>query len=144
MKQGTKRPSLDAIAVRLREIQAVELRLAGMPYDRIAQTVGYRGSAGAWQAVQRALSRQAAESTEKVRQIELARVERLILAHWEQAIAGDVKHIEMVRNLMRDKAKLLALDEPAKIDVTAWIREGMDPDEAVREAQAILDSQKGK
>ncbi len=36
-----------------------------------------------------------------------------------------------------------------KIDVTAWIREqaikeGMDPDEAVREAQAILDSQKGK
>ncbi len=36
-----------------------------------------------------------------------------------------------------------------KVDVTAWIREmaireGMDPDEAVREAQAILDSQKGK
>lgn len=34
-----------------------------------------------------------------------------------------------------------------KVDVTAWIREmaikeGMDPDEAVREAQAILDSQK--
>lgn len=34
-----------------------------------------------------------------------------------------------------------------KIDATAWIREqaikeGMDPDEAVREAQAILDSQK--
>ena len=36
-----------------------------------------------------------------------------------------------------------------KVDVTAWIREmaireGMDPDEAVREAQAILDAQKGK
>ena len=34
-----------------------------------------------------------------------------------------------------------------KVHVTAWIREmaikeGMDPDEAVREAQAILDSQK--
>ena len=36
-----------------------------------------------------------------------------------------------------------------KIDATAWIREqaikeGMDPDEAVREDQAILDSQKGR
>ncbi len=36
-----------------------------------------------------------------------------------------------------------------KIDVTAWIREqaikaGMDPDEAVRKAQAVLDSQKGR
>ena len=63
--------------------------------------------------------------------------------HWEKAIHGDVNSTRTVLTIMDRRAKLLGLDAPQRLDVTGWIREmaeaeGIDPDQAVRDAESIV------
>ena len=57
-------------------------------------------------------------------------------------VFGDATLRDLARLRPRTKEALRGVKGVG--DQKAAIREGMDPDEAVREAQAILDSQKGK
>ena len=75
--------------------------------------------------------------------MEAARLDRLLMDHWGKAIQGDVAATRTVLSIMDRRAKLLGLDAPQRIDLTAWIREmaiaeGLDPDQAVRDAESIV------
>lgn len=73
-RQGKSR-SENEIEARLREREAVRLRADGLGYDEIAEQLGYANESGARAAVGRALARSADPDVERLRQIEVRRLE---------------------------------------------------------------------
>src|SRR5207253_10591831 len=118
---------------------------AGASFDAIARTLGYRARSGAHKAVLAALHETLVEPADAVRQLELDRLDRLLLAVWQPACGGDYRAIEIVLKLMDRRAAYLGLDAPQRIDIEARIRTmaaelGLDPDEAIAEAGRIVRS----
>ena len=129
-------------ATDVRELKALDLRLAGASYRQIGQQLNV-SHVQAQRDVHRMLKEVASEPAEEVRKAELARLDRLVMAHWPAAVQGDSKATLMVLQIMDRRARYLGLDAPQKIDLTASIREmaereGIDPDQAVRDAEEIV------
>ncbi len=77
------------------------------------------------------------------RETEAERLDALQVACWSAAIGGDLQAIDRALKIMARRAKLLGLDEPRKVDVTALIEKaaleaGVDPEEVLREADEII------
>ena len=125
-----------------RGLKALDLRLSGASYRQIGQQLGV-SHVQAFRDVHHMLREVASEPAEEVRKAELARLDKLMRAHWPAAIEGDTKATAMVLQIMDRRARYLGLDAPQKIDLTASIRamaerEGIDPDQAVRDAEEIV------
>ena len=122
-----------------REMKVLELRRAGLTWQRIAEEVGYADHTGAYAAYKRAIKRTLQQPADELRQQELDRIDRLQLAAWPNAMKGDVKSILAIAKLMERRAKLTGLDMPIKIqqDVTTWNGDE-SIDRAVRELAALL------
>ena len=125
-----------------RGLKALDLRLSGASYRQIGQQLGV-SHVQAFRDVQRVLREVLSEPAEAVRRVELARLDRLMRAHWPAATEGDVRATAMVLQIMDRRARQLGLDGPQKIDLTASIREmaereGIDPDQAVRDPEEIV------
>lgn len=81
-KKQSIRTSPRSIAARQRARDAVELRKAGASYRQIADRLGYKSSASAYSAVRRALEKTLREPTDELREIELQRLDALLVALW--------------------------------------------------------------
>ena len=130
-----------------RRLKALDLRLAGASYRQIGAQLGVSHTQAS-KDVKAMLREMATEPAAEVRQQELTRLDKLMLAHWPTAIRGDIRATTMVLQIMDRRARLLGLDAPQRIDITGWIRqmaerEGLDPDAAVADANAILREAKG-
>lgn len=106
-----------------RSRQALELRMAGATYSRIASALGITKGA-AHKAVARAMEAVRAESdevAEAYRDLELARLDRMQMGLWNQARSGDLAAVDRVLRIMERRSKLLGLDAlaPAKALVGA-------------------------
>lgn len=140
-RSGESKTSVNMLAAADRQRQALELRRAGAGYDLIARQLGYAGPPGAHKAVATALHRMLAEPAEDVRALELARLDRLQLAHWSRAIGTpetdpDPVATSTVLKIMERRAKLMGLDAPATINVRTVVDEvatayGLTPAESV-------------
>lgn len=99
---------------------AIKLRIAGAPWDDIAQQLGYAGRAAAYTDVKDAL-RQALDelalNREEYRQMELDRIDRLTMALWTKAMAGDTKAVDSINRLRIQYARLLGLEAPIQHEV---------------------------
>ncbi len=93
-----------------RRQQALELRLAGAPYRLIADRLGVSLPV-AWKHTQAALQQAPHEPVQELRQIELARLDRLQTAHWPQALGGSADATDRVLKIMDRRARLLGLDQ---------------------------------
>jgi thymidine phosphorylase len=94
-----------------RKGQAVELALEGHCYDTIAERVGYTNRGTAWRVVQEALEERKADNVDYYRQVAVARLERLIQAHWEGAVSGqDTRSADVVLKTVAAQSKLLGLE----------------------------------
>jgi hypothetical protein len=100
----------------MKQAEALKLRLAGVGYEEIAQQVGYRSPDGAWKAVRSGLKRTLKEPADQVRRLEVDRLDRLLGAIWEKAIAGDGEAIDRAR-IMKRRAELLGLDAPKNVNM---------------------------
>ena len=126
-----------------RRLKALELRLAGASYRQIGESLGIHYTT-AWDDVQVMLQEYATEPADAVRNAEIARLDRLLLAHWPLAIKADPKATATVLSIMDRRARLLGLDAPQKVDITGWVREiaavegWPDPEQAVKDVEAIL------
>lgn len=134
--------TLEAEDINAKRMKALDLRLAGASFRRIGVEMGIHYST-AWNYVEHMLTEYAKEPTEAVRHAEMARLDRLMLAYWPAALQGDHKAAQMVLGIMDRRARLLGLDSPQKVDISGFIRtmavkEGLDPDQAVRDAEAIV------
>ena len=122
-----------------KEIKVLELRRAGLTWQRIAEETGYADHTGAYAAYKRAIKRTMQQPADELREAELDRIDRLQLALWPKAMKGDNASINTIIRLMERRARLLGLDTPIKIqqDITTWT--GDDSiDRAVRDLAALL------
>lgn len=74
---------------------------------------------------------------------EIVRLDAMERALWPKVLACDLQAFDRQLRIMERRAKLLGLDAPKRIDVETRIRDmaregGVDPDEAVRWAMAIV------
>ena len=122
-----------------RELKVLELRRAGLTWQRIAEQVGYADHSGAYLAYKRAIKRTQQQPADELRTQELDRIDRLQLAAWPKAMQGDTQSINTICRLMERRARLLGLDMPVKIsqDVTVW-EGGESFDRAVRDLAELL------
>ena len=120
-----------------RRDQACKLRMAGASYDDIARQLRYASRGAAYTDITRALERnvvQLGQTAEVLRQQELERLDRLQLALWQQAMAGDTRSAETVLRIMDRRARVLGLDAPARVEILT-----LDAiDEEIRRLEAEL------
>jgi hypothetical protein len=118
VRQNTSARRIEAAEKRAK---AVEMRLMGMPYRKIASRLGI--SVGmAHKAVTKAmadLQAQQEEAAEQVRAMELDRLDQIMFQHFTQALKGDTAATDRVLKIMERRAKLLGLDAPSKIAPTS-------------------------
>ena len=122
-----------------KEHKVLELRRAGLTWQRIAEQVGYADHTGAYAAYKRAMKRTLQEPADELRQAEIDRLDRLQLAIWPRAMNGDNSSVVTILRIMERRAKLLGLDMPVKIaqEVTVW-EGGESIDRAVRDLAELL------
>ena len=105
-----------------RELEAIQLRLAGATYAQIAKGVGYRGPSGAQAAVKRGLKRirgKAEEIAEVLRGVEDSRYDRILRAIDPQVRQGHLGAVDRALRVSKARRELWGLDAPTKTDVTS-------------------------
>ena len=116
---GESKASEKRIAAAERQARAIALRKAGAGYAAIARQLGYAGPSGAYQAIMTALGALTREPARELRDLELARLDDLLLGLWADATKGNVAKIDRVLKIMQRRADLLGLDAPTRFaDVT--------------------------
>lgn len=100
-----------------RKLQALELRKAGVSFQAIADALGYRSASGAFAAVKAALNATLREPASELRELELARLDALLLPFWRRAQGGDDKAVDRCLRIMERRARLLGLDAPTNTKV---------------------------
>ena len=130
----------DAATVGWRKARCVELALAGLCYDDIAEQVGYANRGTAWRTVQSALYERKVESVDEYRELELARLDALQSAHWEAALSGgDLKAAELCTKIIAQRIKLLSLDTISTETMKPTIVIGGSSTEYIAGLKAISD-----
>ena len=127
----------------VKQARALTLRGRGWTYEEIAKEVPYATAGGAHKAVRTGLRATLKEPADDVRELELGRLDKLLNAQWDKALAGDLGALQAVLRIMDRRATYLGLDAPVKIDLEQRVRdgaiaEGLDPDEAVAIASEII------
>jgi hypothetical protein len=110
-------------------VQALELRMSGASYQQIADALNLGHKARAWELVRDALrieNERVATLREEYRDLNLARLERLMRVHWVPALEGDLDRAKHILDLMRREAALLGLDAPKQIVVSPGVQQAAD------------------
>lgn len=108
---------------RLRQEEALKLRIGGATYARIAEQLGYADHSGARLAVQAVLDRQESESAAELRKIEDARLDLLWLRAFTTAMNGNAtaevraKAEDRALRVHQARVKLHGLAAPQKVHV---------------------------
>ena len=92
-----------------RRHRAVEMRLAGVGYARIAEALGYATPSGPFRAVRAAIADGDDEAAVLLREQELARLDALQLSLWPRATRGHLRSVDGVLAIMKRRARLLEL-----------------------------------
>ncbi len=106
------------IAAHARQLRALELRLAGVTYEQIAEQLGYAGRSGAFKAVNTALKETLREPAEELRTLSAERLDRATLAIWRAVSAGDLQAIDRLLRIEARRARLLGLDAPSRQELS--------------------------
>ncbi|MFF2228620.1 hypothetical protein ACFVV7_35470 [Streptomyces globisporus] len=123
-----------------RDAEAARLRTQGWTYPRIADHLGFKHRADAWNAVQRVLKDTVREAGKEVRSLELERLDRLeaaanevlerqhitvshgkIVYHEDEPLPDDAPSLQAIDRLLKiqeRRARLLGLDAPTKQAIT--------------------------
>jgi len=120
MDDGQDETKLNDAQRQQRRAKAIELRLGGWTWDRIAERLGYYDRSHANRDAREEIQRISAEQREnalRLRDLMFERYERLVASQWETALAGDPDAAEIVRKLTADQVKLLGLAAALKVDL---------------------------
>ena len=91
--------------------QATNMRAAGKSLVEIAREVGYADKSSAHRAISRHLiAMKSTPVVTEMRELELARLDRLHAAHWTFGLAGDMKSAELILKISARRSALLGLD----------------------------------
>ena len=118
MAQSKLSPKRAEIA--LRRQKALEMRAAGATFETIAQGLEYSSPSVARRDIEAAFKQAVDVPAKEAVGEELNRCDRLILALWKDARAGDIHKIDRIIKLMELRGKYLGLFQPERFkhDVT--------------------------
>jgi hypothetical protein len=137
VSQNSKVPDPELVD---KETKVLELRRAGLTWQRIAEETGYADATGAYAAYKRVIKRVQQQPADELREQELDRIDRLQLAAWPNAMKGDVRSILAIAKLMERRAKLLGLDSAIKIEQEITAINGESVGEAIERYKQDLES----
>jgi polyphosphate kinase 2 (PPK2 family) len=111
--------------------QALELRKAGATYEAIAKKLEYANASGAEHAIKAALKATVQDGADAVRQLEVERLDAMLMGLWTTANKGNHGAVDRVLRIMERRARLLGLDAPTKTEISgealkAYINIDMD------------------
>ena len=109
-----------------RQRKALELRKAGHGYQAIADSLGYDGPSGAYQAIRSALKKTLQEPADEVRALELTRLDHMLKNIWQAVSRGEYLAIDRALKIMARRAEYLGLDAPAKIDISVLVKQAAE------------------
>lgn len=115
---GKQKLSASTIKTRLRQHQALVLRLEGHQLQEIADKVGYANPSSAYYGINAALKRECPkEEVELMRAVMSARLMRLFQAVWKHAIKDppDLQAMDRAVKLLERLCRLHGLDKPIEI-----------------------------
>lgn len=113
MARGESKTSPRRISAAERQRQALELRKAGVTFDKIAQALGYKNRSAAYVAVQAALRKTLEKPSKEYRQLNAERLNTLLFAVWQRGTGGDLQAIAQAVRIIDSLNKMLGLDDPA-------------------------------
>jgi len=100
-----------------RRSQAIKLRMGGATYEDIGASLGVTKQRA--HAIVRdymnKVEDETCEDTKTIKQLEVQRLDRLVLGLWTRATAGQVGAIDRMIKIMERRAKLLGLDGAIKV-----------------------------
>ncbi len=136
-------PTVRMTKVMIKRADALKMRLTGASYREIAKAFGWAGPSGAHKAVDKALMEYVQEDADKLRKLELARLDMMEVALAPKVLAGDTDAIRTRLKCMERRAKLTGIDEPLKVDIRAQLIEaakqyGFTIEEAIAAAEELL------
>ncbi len=97
-----------------RKARAVELATQGHTYQHIADELGYANRGTVHRLVQQTLQAHQADSVDQLRALEVARLDALQESLWEPAMAGDLRAVGQVVQIIVARSRLLGLMSLAK------------------------------
>jgi len=110
--------SAGTIKTRIKQHQALVLRLEGYLFEEIAEKVGYANASSVYSAVNSALKRECPkEEVEQMRAVMSARLLRLFQAVWKHAIADppDLQAMDRAVKILERLCRLHGIDKPIEI-----------------------------
>lgn len=125
-----------------RRAKCLEMRLGGARWDEIAERLHYAGKAAAYKDFERAMeaAREAqAETATMLKNVELARLDRIQRAFWMRAMSGDHRAGKVVLDVHDRRVRLLDMTGAQRAmdnAVDAWVEHltggaaGLDPGDA--------------
>ncbi len=94
--------------------RALALRRGGATYDQISKELGYAGASRAYNLVKDAIAAIPREEAIEVREMELQRLDVMLVALWPKARAGHAESVDRILRIMKRRAEYLGLDAPKK------------------------------
>lgn len=104
-----------AIKAQETALRALELRKAGATYETISQMLGYSSKSTAFNAVNKLMQSTKREGSKEAFEMELRRLDDLLMALWPQARQGEFGAIDRTLRIMESRRKLLGLDAPQQV-----------------------------
>jgi DNA-binding CsgD family transcriptional regulator len=116
----TRKGSTNDTHLEERKLQALDLRKSGASFRVIGQqlSISHETARTYVHEALRDLADKQMELAAEYRQLELERLDRLMLAVWGNATKGDVGSINAALKISDRRAKLLGLDAPTKQELT--------------------------
>ncbi|WP_461152340.1 hypothetical protein [Saccharopolyspora tripterygii] len=93
-----------------RRERALQLRLSGATFQQIADELGYTDKTAAYKSIRHALDRIGREEAQELFDLDLARLDRLLMAVWPQAMKGDLFAVDRALKIMERRARMVGYD----------------------------------
>ena len=93
-----------------RQNRCVQLAAQGWTYEAIKDELGYASRSTAWRHVQQALAAQQSESIDKLRELAAGRLDALLSACWDQAMAWELAAVRSCLSVVLAQVKLMTWD----------------------------------
>lgn len=114
-RPGPNKTRPKTMAVRVKHIEALELRIAGHNLQAIADKLGYSDPKSAWKAIEAAIAERVSPLAEQHREIVQARIDAAIQVVMPKVQAGKLEAIDRLIKLIDKECKLHGLYMPLTI-----------------------------
>jgi len=123
---------------RARRVEALSMRLAGLPIGTIAERLGISESR-VTSLIDNLLTTAENRTVAHMRALENARVDRAQAAIWARVLEGDIKAVSEFRRLSEHRAKMNGLNVPQQVDLSVSVRREMQT--ALAELDHMLEAE---